>query len=81
METAPDAVQKAPSWEPDPGARCMMAAVIAAGVIQIDSTRHEHPDKVAELALEVADHIIALVQADVPAEEPAAPEQQGDENG
>lgn len=45
------------------GERRIMAAMIAAGVVQIDSSRCEDPYKVAELSIEIADHIIEQIDA------------------
>jgi hypothetical protein len=58
----PAAKKKAESEEPTMAAdknaeRRMMAATIAAGVVRVDSERVNHPEKVAEVAVEIADAI------------------------
>ena len=42
--------------------RAMMAATIAAGVVRIDSSRHEDTRKVALLSVTIADEILATVE-------------------
>lgn len=38
--------------------RVIMAASIAAGVVRIDSSRHENPTEVARVSLAIADEIL-----------------------
>jgi len=48
-----------------------MAAAIAAGVVRIDSSRHEDPAEVARVSLAIADQIVTQTAA--VAEEEEAP--------
>lgn len=44
--------------------RRMMAAVIAAGVVRIDSSRHSDPEAVAKTSIAIADQICSQTAED-----------------
>lgn len=59
------------------GERRGMAALIAAGVVQIDSERIKDPKQVAKVSLGIADAIVELVESEENPEEHNGEDQDG----
>lgn len=49
---------------------CHLSAVIAAGVVQVDSSKHQDPEGVARISIAIADEIFRQTKEPEPFSEP-----------